>query len=259
MSHNHPRVSYLSILIALSCCFISEITVVAQTVTPPIKFSSQQLALKFNLPRRVAPGNRRSAGKRDCFPQTQNENDVLTALIPKTNLGLTIAQRPTFWFYIPYARNDYLSLEFTLSDQDQEIYTQTLSLAEMIGIIGVNLPETISPLEIDKSYTWRLKIKANCEGNPYQEVYGQVKRVTMAAELKAKLDTATPNEQLNLYSENGFWFDTLTSLIQLRCDQPQNQQLQTDWVNLLSKEVSDLEELIAQPVVSCSLFKANTL
>lgn len=249
MSQNHHRVSYLSILIALSCCFVSETSVIAQKTPLSIHSSPQQVAWWFNLPRRGAPGNRRSAGKRDCIPETQNEKDILTAIIPKTNLGLTIAERPTFWVYVPYAPNSSLSLEFSLKDGDKAIYSETFSLTNTPGIVSIHLPDTVSNLEVDKSYTWHFKVKGNCEGQPYREVYGRVVRVALSSELKDKVEKVNPNERLKLYAENGLWFDTLTTLIELRRTKPKDQQLKTDWSDLL-KQVN-LEELISKPIVSC--------
>ncbi|PLZ80814.1 hypothetical protein CBP16_12415, partial [Fischerella thermalis WC217] len=38
-------------------------------------------------------------------------------------LGLTVAERPTFWFYVPYPPTNRLSVEFLLRDkEDNEVY-----------------------------------------------------------------------------------------------------------------------------------------
>jgi hypothetical protein len=212
---------------------------------------SQQLALRFNLPPRGAPGKRRSAGTRDCFPESVNQNDVLTALVPKTNLGLTIAERPTFWFYVPYASNSILSLEFSLLEQGKAIYNQTFPLTGTPGIVSIRLPETVPPLAVEELYTWRFKVQANCQDGTtkYEEVDGKVKRVALSPQLKDELEKATPSERTALYAENGLWFDTLTTLIELRRTKPKDKELQTDWIDLL--RVGTLEELMTKPIVSC--------
>ena len=58
--------------------------------------------LRFNPPNNGAPKGSRSStnsGSRDDCPI---EAKRITALIPKTNWGNTLSERPKFWFYIPH-------------------------------------------------------------------------------------------------------------------------------------------------------------
>jgi hypothetical protein len=164
---------------------------------------------------------------------------------------LTIAERPTFWFYVPYASNSILSLEFSLLEQGKAIYNQTFPLTGTPGIVSIRLPETVPPLAVEELYTWRFKVQANCQDGTtkYEEVDGKVKRVALSPQLKDELEKATPSERTALYAENGLWFDTLTTLIELRRTKPKDKELQTDWIDLL--RVGTLEELMTKPIVSC--------
>lgn len=54
------------------------------------------------------PGKRKGGGSRGGCPfvnpnSTDNQKSPLTAFIPITNSGKTIAKRPTFLFYVPYS------------------------------------------------------------------------------------------------------------------------------------------------------------
>jgi hypothetical protein len=217
--------------------------------------SSFQLAFKFNLPPKGAPGSRKSIAARDSCQGLASETEMLTALVPGTNLGLTIAERPTFWFYIPYQPKERSFLEFSLKDKEKkEVYQQSFPLMNTPGIINISLPENVTPLEVEKSYTWQLKLRCDRDyPNDYRLVEGVVKRVSLSTELKNKIEAATLKEQIALYAENGLWFDSLTHLIELRRSIPEDKELEANWNNLL--EAVKLEELIDKPVVSCCQIK----
>ena len=83
------------------------------------------LELDVRLPPKGAPGDRKGGGARDGFCSS-DEN--LIALVPGTNLGLTVAERPTFWFYVPYERGR-LEAEFWLEDREgNEVSKQIFTL-----------------------------------------------------------------------------------------------------------------------------------
>jgi Domain of Unknown Function (DUF928) len=230
---------------------ISKTKAFANSRTTNLFSSSFQLAFKFNLPPKGAPGSRKGAAARDSCQGLASETEMLTALVPGTNLGLTIAERPTFWFYVPYQPNKRFSLEFSLKDKEKkEVYQQTFPLMNTPGIINIPLPENVTPLEVEKSYTWQLKLRCNRNyPNDYRLVEGLVKRVSLSTELKNQIEAATSKEQIALYAENGLWFDSLTHLIELRRSISEDKELAADWANLL--QAVKLEELIDKPLIFC--------
>ncbi|WP_102177568.1 DUF928 domain-containing protein, partial [Fischerella thermalis] len=221
-------------------------------LTTAVSESSFQLALKLKLPPRGAPGKRRTgAATRDSCPELANKNEPLTALVPGTNLGLTVAERPTFWFYVPYPPTNRLSVEFLLRDkEDNEVYRETLPLLETPGIISVRFPETTPPLEIQKLYSWRFSVICN-PTNRAEDVFvnGKVERVPLAPALKSQLAAATPRERIALYAENGLWFDTLTHLTELYRTHPKDEALKVDWADLW--QGVGLEYISSKPLVPC--------
>ena len=246
-------VRYIPILISLIIASLSpsDYKAVANSErdrSPTINPSSTPVSLKFKLPPRGAPGTRKGAAARDSCLQSAEQ---LTALIPGTNLGLTVTERPTFWFYIPHRANEKYALEFTLKYREQnQVYQTTLPWNNNPGIIEISLPESISPLEIDKFYSWQLKLDCDSKkSSDYRLVKGRVQRVTIAPELQNKIATATPKERVQLYAESGLWFDTLTNLIELRNLSPEDKQLEANWIDLL--EEVNLEEIIDKPIVYC--------
>lgn len=105
-------------------------------------------------------GNRAGGASRGDCPEVQTP---LTALIPTSNSGTTVAPRPTFWFYVPYSPQEATSGEFVLLDRQWNVISQIpFRLTETSGLIGITIPTTEPELEINKEYRWSFKLF--CEG-----------------------------------------------------------------------------------------------
>jgi len=82
-----------------------------------------------------------------------------TALIPETNIGLTLDEYPTFFVYLPAMVGK--RAEFWLTTEDGDIvYETTFTLLDSNGIISVNLPDDdiTPPLAVGKKYQWSVAI-----------------------------------------------------------------------------------------------------
>jgi hypothetical protein len=205
--------------------------------------------LKFKLPPKGAPGKRADAGSRSGCPVLSKH---LVALVPATNIGLTIAERPTFWFYVPYQPSAKSLGKFQLLNEQQKvIYETSTQLIGTPGIIGINLPKTFGSLE-NKRYQWVFSVICDTEAPAVNvSVNGSVERVWLVP-LRKKLESAkTPQQKMLLYAENGLWYDLLTTLINERCQKPQDVQLANNWKELLEQSPDvQLKELVREPVVS---------
>ncbi|ACC85035.1 protein of unknown function DUF928 (plasmid) [Nostoc punctiforme PCC 73102] len=210
--------------------------------------------IHFLLPSKGAPGQRSYAAARADCPAIEKP---LTALVPNTNIGLTISERPTFWFYIPYQPTDTNPVEFLLiNDKNNPVYKTTFQLTNIPGIISVNLPQNIPALEIGKKYNWVLSYMcdpANRLKDPF--VKGYIERVSINSNLKNDLEKASrPRERILLFAENGLWYDALTILANERRQKPKDAQVTKDWKDLLLSSEGDLteiKEIVSEPIVSC--------
>jgi Domain of Unknown Function (DUF928) len=159
--------------------------------------------IKFLLLPKGAPGQRTYAAARADCPAIEKP---LTALVPKTNIGLTIFERPTFWFYIPYQPTDTNPVEFLLiNDKNNPVYKATFQLTSTPGIISVNLPQNIPALEIGKKYNWVLSYMCD-PANRLKDTFvkGYIERVSINFNLKNNLEKASrPRERILLFAENG--------------------------------------------------------
>ena len=210
-------------------------------------------------PNQDAPTGRRRGGGSRC-PECQNSDLPLTALVPGTNsksfLALTVASRPTFWFYVPYTLTPESSVEFVLQDAaDNYIYKTTFTVpGKPVGVVSITLPPGVAPLEIGKQYHWTFLIHKNLQKqSEYVAVDGLVQRVEPSLELMTQLNKLTPRERTALYAANGIWHDALTTLASLRRTNPQDATLTADWVRLLQSV--GLDNIAPEPVVQCCTVK----
>ncbi len=202
------------------------------------------------------PGGRvRGGAKRGSCP---SDTGKLTALVPSTQpapsvtnvWGLTTAQHPTLWFYIPIAKNSAYPSEFILQDQDSNpIYQQDVTLPNQPGIIGITLPTNAPPLALNKRYRWFFTIYCDREKQlPPMYVEGVIKRVNLSQAAAQQMKTAQPLQQFAIYTKNGIWHEALTTLARLRQKDPQNSALQSQWSDLLTSV--GFGEEAKQPILS---------
>lgn len=253
MNKNKWQAKPIIIFLTGTGLFFSGVGIFTPLVTPRIAsaLSLNQsrflLALKFTLPPKGAPGQRRHAGTRDGYCSSDQE---LIALMPGTNLGLTVAERPTFWLYVPYESNR-LEAEFWLKDREEnEVYQQIVALKNTPGLVKVRLPETVSPLEVEQLYSWRFSVICN-PSNRLDDAFveGGVERVPMSSELESQLQDKNERERIAVYAENGLWFDALTMLAERRDANLPDKALEEDWVELLQQV--GLAEISDKPLVEC--------
>ncbi|MBE9064206.1 DUF928 domain-containing protein, partial [cf. Phormidesmis sp. LEGE 11477] len=146
------------------------------------------------------------------------------------------AERPTFWFDVPYALNSAITAEFVLqNDSGQDIYRTTsaefASLDQTPGLVGISLPEELTPLAIGKTYQWYFKIDCGAESPLY--VQGGIERTTLSPTLENQLSTASPLEQAALYQANEIWYDAVDTIAPLYLTQKHNPTVNVAWTELL--------------------------
>ncbi|MBF2066046.1 MAG: DUF928 domain-containing protein [Calothrix sp. C42_A2020_038] len=233
-------------------------TLFSQSTSTKVTKNTNVKFVRPKLPEGVAPGGRRTGGgRRDTCPSV---NPQLTALVPVTEeadnvknvWGLTTAEHPTLWFYIPYTKSFGYPTEFVLlNDNSVPIYKKNVSLPEQPGIINITLPTSISPLEFNKHYRWFLKVYCTQEKQS-RPIYveGVVSRVSLSEGINQQLQNASPQQKLAIYAQNGIWYQALEILVQLKQENPRNSIIQNSWNSLLTNigldEIVD-ESILYQP------------
>lgn len=214
-------------------------------------------------PDRGAPGQQSDAGTRGPC-DSNNESNLLSKLValvptvekplkdnseislPETDVwGLTSAQHPTLWFYIPSSATVAKEAKFILEDEENYRSEFRFALPKTAGIVSLSIPSTEKPLEIGKRYHWSLKIYCNPSKSqsPNFTVDGWIQKVN----LETPVNGMTPQEKINFYSQHGIWFDTLTEVANLH--RTSGKDTVQSWTDLL--KVINWENLAQEPIVSC--------
>ena len=194
-------------------------------------------------------GNRDGGASRGGCPAVQPH---ITALMPTSNWGTTVAPRPTFWFYVPYSPQDATSGELVLLDREWNVISQiTFRLTETPGLVSITIPATEPELEINKEYRWIFKLF--CEGEESSSsspnfVRGWVQRIELSLALNARLNAARPRQDI-VYASQGIWYDALAHLAELRLNNSPDSAL-ADWTKLLGAKGVGLEKFSQEPIVS---------
>ena len=206
--------------------------------------SSQDEKLDFSGDGR--PGKRAGGGSRSSCPSTKTP---LTALVPASNAGTTVSDRPSFWFYVPYTPEQSSAGEFVLQDkQENDVYRQTFTLPPTPGLVSLQLPQTAPALNVDRPYRWYFKLYCSDSALATANfVEGWVRRVSLKSDLATKLEQKK-NLAYKEYGNHLIWFDALDSLARLRSHQD-NARLKRDWSQLLGAEGVNLRELSQKPLV----------
>lgn len=217
-------------------------------------------------PTNPVPTNREGAATRGGQQECLQGSESLTALVPASGVGETAAEYPTFSWYMP--QTSASAMEFVLRDaKGNDIYKSHYALASFaaypgssaalsrIGrinstsptprvdrvsasrIMSLTLPAfaNLSPLEIGQEYSWSLALI--CDPNERAKdiiVGGAIKRVTSNPSLSGRIQQATPEERVALYADARLWYETLSSLVELRRDRPNNNDLTQAWNKLLT-------------------------
>ncbi|AFY56418.1 protein of unknown function (DUF928) [Rivularia sp. PCC 7116] len=254
--------------------------VVAQTTKPTITKKTAQPSRRTNsrkkktsqrpvfvspkAPRKLTPvsGRRAGMGSRNNCPAVPIS---LTALAPfqqqankRTNKsdigivgGITTLERPKFWFYVPYTKNlANSSAEFSLQDSNgKDIYRDKIVLPQKPGVVGISLPNTVTPLEVGKTYRWYFKVKCSQQAVSLPVyVEGDIQRIALGSRIAEQLRAATDSQhKIAIYAQEGVWFDALNMLAQLR-KSSQDASVEQDWQSLLQSV--NLDNISTAPLVN---------
>ncbi|MCL6434960.1 MAG: DUF928 domain-containing protein [Leptolyngbyaceae cyanobacterium HOT.MB2.61] len=220
-------------------------------------------SLQFKMPgppsRGTPIGRYRGGASRGSCPQVELPLTALvpfehklaskTQGVPVTNVwGLTVSERPTFWFYVPYEKGAAYLAEFVLQDEEEvDVYRSAIALPNQPGIVSVQLPSSAPALELNKPYYWFFKIYCNQDKkNVSIFVEGMVQRVSLSETETQSIDSLS---KVYFYAQKGIWYDTITTLANLRYSKPTDSTLTESWTSLLQS--IGLKDMAAAPLIKC--------
>ncbi|MGF1536149.1 MAG: DUF928 domain-containing protein [Elainellaceae cyanobacterium] len=196
--------------------------------------------ISFSLPEVSAPGNREARARSTC---TEASGPALTAILPETNVGVTLQETPTLIVYIP--RNNAQQGELRITEADSELdLTQTVELPPSIAPGDYQYGPALATIPLDtaiapgKSYRWAFTLVCD-PGDRSQDVavsgtllragdayLGQLapERHRAMSELMASEPSVSGADSdqihgaadaLQAYADAGIWHDLITHLIGL--------------------------------------------
>jgi hypothetical protein len=170
-----------------------------------------------------------------------------------TNLEaqLTTSEHPTLWFYIDKDARTAKELKFVLREgngqRTKPLYERTLTPVRQEGIVSVTVPVDKASLTIGKKYTWTFDI-VYLDG-PNRKLKGEINRVPNE-DIGNQIQQATqPLDRAVIYATAGIWENALSIVADLRCQRPNDTDVQEYWKDLLQSV--NLEGLATQPILSC--------
>lgn len=240
--------------------------------------SQSTASVSFNPPAGFAPppgheakpANSASGGRRggQCS-QDREEEIALTPLTPLNQIGLTTSQNPSIFVVVPKtsaAKGEFLLRVPTENPgpgqpKFREVYYSTFDLPDRPGAIRIQLP--IDPqtqnslLELNKTYQWEVSLICNPSNRELDVRTSRwIQRVepsAIATTLEGELATATPLEQVSLYSNFGIWHDALATLVDLRSTPENSERIASLWAELLNSEGVQLGNVAQADLLNCCL------
>ena len=197
--------------------------------SPLISQSShnRRLRISFQLPSRGAPRGTIGGATRGG-----NCKGKPMAILPRTNLGLTTRDNPVIFVYVP--ENGGKSAQFTLVDpDDREVYRTSFPITQQEGILMLRLPEEVN-LSEGKQYNWRFSLISDPNSLDRARTGGWIEKVAPSQNIaQAQSKNVETWTSINMLAQEGIWYDTLEQLALLHLENPQDEQVQLEWTELL--------------------------
>lgn len=240
---------YCFSLITAGLLLVGTKSTLAQTPTKsPARTETTISRISFKPPsndkqpdRTAGAGARGGRCPEDAIVSTAN-TPPLMALVPTTNAGLTLAQRPTFWVYLPKTAAKQVVL--SIKEGGIQHHSQTFfSIAERSGIISLQPSEDSPPLEVGKTYQWAVVLICGERPNPNDPAI--VSWISRVASPQPK-NQGTALVQAAWYGERGIWYDALDSLAEARRVEADDRTLTDIWTEFLKS--AGLGEIATEPV-----------
>lgn len=201
------------------------------------------------------PPPTRGAGSRNdrACPQDLSGNSsnssvqpqALTALIPGNPVGLTWAERPTVWVYLPEtsARQMVLSVK---AEGGQQHSQRFIPITGEAGIVGVQFDQNSPSLEVGKTYQWAVVLVCGDRPSPNDPFVTAWIQYVVPSQSPQNQQSAV--ERAVWYGKQGAWYDALTALAEMRRSQPTDPALAKIWVDFLSQPSVGLAAIANEPV-----------
>ncbi|HIK05709.1 MAG TPA: DUF928 domain-containing protein [Trichormus sp. M33_DOE_039] len=209
------------------------------------KFQHWEISQKFIPPNRKAPQTTAGGGSRGDSCDLASK-EILQPLIPQNKLGLTLAERPTFHWFVQ--QMSIQTAHFAILDDKGIVYTTTVKLPNKAGIISFTLPNDAPSLKVGKQYHWYFAIACDSEDSEKEiTTDGWIERIQLTPTLSKQLARSHPKQLSQVYATAGIWHEALHTLVKQRLANPSDSTVTANWRAFL--ESVGLQNLVSQPLI----------
>ncbi|MEL7226035.1 MAG: DUF928 domain-containing protein [Cyanobacteria bacterium P01_D01_bin.36] len=180
---------------------------------------------------RGAPSSTAGGGTRGgwCEGEMAWDENSLIPMVPKNNVSTFAGEQASLWIVAAPEFSHRRAEIFVRNAQTNEVvYIEEDTLGDLTDapVIQVDLPAVAATgeplLKADESYFWEFAVICNSGAREHDYyVRGLMQPVDTSAALVEQLDTATTEEQVELYAGAGIWQETLSTAIQLAESNPE--------------------------------------
>ena len=228
--------------------------------------ASLPFRLRVRASRWRVPGLRRGGCSENAVENAAELHHELMPVVPPFDdqqgsaapVDLTVSAHPMILVRVPNLPETTAYFGLQNEDGTEELYLTEFELIdEQAGIVGLQVPSTAPPLETGQKYMWQFALRSSCS-----EGVGEVQLVTNGwLERIEPTDTLASVEQVplhdrpNLYAEAGIWQEMVSSLAELRLQNPDDSELAETWASLM--ESVGLENLANEPILQVYRLEAE--
>lgn len=200
--------------------------------------------LKYKPPFLGAPATARLVGMalRSLIPI---DDDLLLSVLTPTHTGLTTQAQPVMYWYVskPISKS-FKFIEFVLNSEQAiapVLRTHVPSVTKS-GIQKLQLSDYDINLQADVEYTWSIALVPNPESRSHDFVTsGKIKYVKPKEELQKRLKESPTNQHSYIFSEAGFWYDAIASVILQTEEYPKDTSHHINLISLMGQaELKDI-------------------
>lgn len=162
----------------------------------------------------------------------------------------TVSAHPTIFVRVPDLPGATVGFTLQNEDETEELYSTQFELdGTEGGIVGIQIPASSPSLEVGQKYIWKVMLSSSCGGNSGDfrlATNSWIERVEPQGALTS-VSQVPMRDRPALYAEAGVWQETLSSLAELRMQNPNDAELSESWSSLM--ESVNLGEYSSEPIL----------
>lgn len=175
-----------------------------------------------------------SRGEIACAASTSRDTPQIVLVTPaNSNYGLTTSEHPTFLMYVPpsSAQKAFFSIK---NAKGQVHYRQLVTVPQQGGILRLTLPKSAPSLTVNQSYEWGIVLMCGGRLRPDSPfASGWIQRIQLANRVSTNLKKQSAMDQAATYGASGIWYDMISTIADLKQQQPQDPAIAQTWKQIL--------------------------